>query len=85
MKRITQPPSPSESSAPIIDSVKKYCAQKTGRKAEGLWGFVASFRAEEKKRTDKAQQKRESKCKSTGARGEEGVVDDDVEPNKTVH
>ena len=34
--------------APVTDSVKKYCAQKTGRKAEGLWSVVASFRAEEK-------------------------------------
>ena len=67
--------------APVTDSVKKYCAQKTGRKAEGLWSFVASFRAE-KKKTDKAQQKRQPKGRSTGARGEEGGADDDVEPKK---
>ena len=46
--------------APVTDSVKKYCAQKTGRKAEGLWSFVASFRVE-KKKTEKAQKKGQRK------------------------
>ena len=31
---------------PVSDSVSAYCAQKSGRKSEGLWGVVASFRAE---------------------------------------
>ena len=36
---------------PVTDIVKKYCTQKTGRKAEGLWSFVASFRAEKRRQT----------------------------------
>ena len=35
-----------EGVAPVSDSVKQYCSQKTGRKEGGLWSFVASFRAE---------------------------------------
>ena len=36
--------------APLTDSVKKYCADKSGRKVGGLWSFVASFRAEKEDR-----------------------------------
>ena len=32
--------------APVSDSVAAYCAEKSGRKGVGLWGFVAAFRAE---------------------------------------
>ena len=67
--------------APVTDSVKKYCAQKTGRKGEGLWSIMASFRVERKK-IDKAQQKQKPKGKITGAPGEKGDADDNVEPNK---
>ena len=35
--------------APVPDSVKTYCAQKTGRKGEGRWSIMASFRVEKRR------------------------------------
>ena len=34
--------------APVADSVARHCEQQWGRKAAGLWSFVAAFRAEKK-------------------------------------
>ncbi len=39
--------------APISDSVVNHCAQQSGRKAAGLWSFVAAFRAEKNKKPKK--------------------------------
>ena len=67
--------------APVTDSVTNYCAQKTGRKAEGLWSFVASFRAE-KKKPAKGKKKTESKATNAlpGDHGEE--MQGHIQPNK---
>ena len=42
--------------APVSDSVKKWSEAKTGRRTEGLWGFVAPFRAEKKKKPPRSGQ-----------------------------
>ena len=44
--------------APVSDSVTRYCEQQSGRKAGGLWSFVASFRAEKKSAPAKGGRRR---------------------------
>ena len=51
---------------PVTDSVKKYCAQKTGHKAEGLWSFVASFRAEKKRGKTNAKRSTNPNARARG-------------------
>ena len=41
--------------APVSESVKKWSEMKTGRRTEGLWGFVASFRADKQRKQPRSE------------------------------
>ena len=64
---------------PVSPSIEKYCQEHAGQKNAGLWSFVASFRAQQRKtkapRTAKAAPKgRPEQCPSNSPEEDPDVV-----------